>query len=66
MKHKIHSAFQRHAYLDARRVGVDVKDDGRIVLHGHVHSWAEREEAQKAAWKAPGVAAVDNQLVVVP
>jgi osmotically-inducible protein OsmY len=66
VKNKIHSAFQRHAYLDARRVGVDVKDDGKIVLHGNVHSWAEREEAQKAAWNAPGVSAVENQLMVVP
>jgi len=66
VKEKIHSAFQRHAYLDARRVGVDVKADGKIVLHGNVRSWAEREEAQKAAWKAPGVVTVENQLVVAP
>jgi osmotically-inducible protein OsmY len=62
---KIQSAFRRSAELDARRVGV-VMSDGQVVLQGNVRSWAEREEAQKAAWAAPGVVAVDNQLSVTP
>jgi osmotically-inducible protein OsmY len=65
LKQKIHSAFQRSAYLDARQVGVDAKD-GKVTLHGKVSSWVEREEAEKAAWKAPGVSAVENHLVVTP
>jgi osmotically-inducible protein OsmY len=65
IKHKIEAAFRRSAELDARRVGVDTQD-GRVVLHGNVRSWAEREEAQKAAWAAPGVVHVDNQLSVTP
>jgi osmotically-inducible protein OsmY len=65
VKDKIEAAFKRSAEIDARRVRVDVHD-GRIVLHGSVRSWAERDEAQKAAWAAPGVTLVENQITVAP
>jgi osmotically-inducible protein OsmY len=65
VKDKIEAAFKRNAEIDARRVGVDVHD-GRVVLHGCVRSWSEREEAQKAAWAAPGVTLVENQITVAP
>jgi len=45
VKNKIEAAFKRSAELDARRVGVDAHD-GKVVLHGNVHSWAEKEEAE--------------------
>jgi osmotically-inducible protein OsmY len=65
VKDKIKAAFHRSAEIDARRVDVEVQD-GQVILHGSVRSWAEREEAQQAAWAAPGVSAVDNQIAVTP
>jgi VCBS repeat-containing protein len=65
VKNKIEAAFKRSAEVDARRVSVEAHD-GTVVLHGNVRSWAEREEAQRAAWAAPGVTAVNNQITVTP
>jgi osmotically-inducible protein OsmY len=62
---KIEDAFRRSAEVDARRVEVHATD-GRIVLRGNVRSWAERAEAQQAAWSAPGVINVENNLIVMP
>lgn len=65
VRHQIFEAFRRNADLEARRIGVDAKE-GKVVLHGNVANHAEMEEAQRAAWSVPGVAAVENRLVVVP
>ena len=50
---------------DLHRGGVDVHD-GKLTLHGNVHTWAQVQEAQRAAWCVPGVTEVDNRLKVVP
>lgn len=65
VKNKIEAAFKRSAEIDARRVTVETRD-GKVILHGNVRSWTEREEAQQAAWAAPGVTTVENQLTVAP
>lgn len=65
VRDKIEAAFKRSAEIDARRVNVTAQD-GKIVLSGNVRSWAERQEAERAAWAAPGVTQVDDRLAVVP
>lgn len=62
---KIEAAFTRSAEIDARRVSVTARDC-TVVLAGNVRSWAERREAERAAWAAPGVCYVDDQITVVP
>jgi osmotically-inducible protein OsmY len=65
VKDKIEAAFKRNAEIDARRVNVEAHD-GKVILHGSVRSWMEREEAQHAAWAAPGVTTVENHITVTP
>ncbi len=62
---KIEAAFKRSAEIDSRRIHINVQD-GKVVLTGNVHSWAERDQAERAAWAAPGVKQVEDQLTVVP
>lgn len=62
---KIEAAFKRSAEIDARRVHVTATD-GTVILSGHVRSFAERQEAERVAWAAPGVWRVDDRITVVP
>lgn len=65
VRDKIEAAFKRSAEIDARRVNVTAQD-GKVVLSGNVHSWFERQEAERAAWAAPGVTQVEDRLTITP
>jgi osmotically-inducible protein OsmY len=60
---RIREALERSADLDASRIEVTV-EDGKIILHGKVSAWIERETAERAAWSAPGVTAVDDRITI--
>jgi osmotically-inducible protein OsmY len=62
---RIVDALHRHADIDARGIHVDA-EGSRVTLSGTVRSWMEKEEAQRAAWRIPGVAVVDNRINVGP
>jgi osmotically-inducible protein OsmY len=61
LKQKIHAAFHRSASLDASKIQVVVLEN-EVILKGKVRSIAEKEDAEKVAWAAPGILKVDNKL----
>ena len=55
IKSKIEEAFRRDAEVDANHITVET-NGGEVTLKG--------EEAERAAWRAPGVAKVENRITI--
>lgn len=65
VKQRIEAALNRQAHLDAKGISVAV-EGGTVKLNGRVASFREREAAERAAWAAPGVIAVEDRIAVSP
>jgi osmotically-inducible protein OsmY len=63
IRSQLEAALQRAAALDAQRITVEI-EGSKVFLRGRVRAWAEREEAEHAAWRAPGVTQVENQIAI--
>jgi len=63
LKKKIEEALVRSAHTDAARITVEVHGS-KVILRGILRSWAQRQEAERTAWSAPGITEVDNRITV--
>ncbi len=63
IKQKIEEALRREAEKEARQIAIEVKGN-KVILTGKVRSFSEMQDAKWAAWSAPGVTTVENNLQV--
>jgi osmotically-inducible protein OsmY len=63
LKRRIEDALVRSAETDADRITVEVQGS-KVILKGTVRAWAEKQEAERVAWSAPGVTSVDNRITI--
>jgi osmotically-inducible protein OsmY len=65
IKQRIRASIKRQAEIDADQITVETSGS-RATLRGTVRSVAERRDAERAAWNAPGVTSVENDIHVSP
>jgi osmotically-inducible protein OsmY len=65
VREKIEAALRRNAIIDSKNIRV-LTSGSKVTLSGRVPSYAERREAEHAAWAAPGVSEVVNDVIVEP
>jgi osmotically-inducible protein OsmY len=65
LRKKIEDALVRSAETDAENITVSTEGT-KVILSGTVRSWAERREAERVAWLAPGVTEVENRIRLEP
>lgn len=63
VKGQIEKALERAAEMDAKKIVVEIHGN-QVVLRGNVKTWSERDQAEHAAWAAPGVANVQNRIEI--
>lgn len=63
IQQKINAAFHRSANIDAGKITAEVSGS-KVILRGKVRSFAERDDAEIAAWNAPGVTSVESKLEI--
>jgi osmotically-inducible protein OsmY len=63
VKQRVEQALKRSAEVEASQIEVSAANTV-ITLKGRVHSWHERRTAEQAAWSAPGVTRVQDELSV--
>jgi osmotically-inducible protein OsmY len=63
VRRRIQDALLRSAEVDSKRISVETSD-GKVTLRGTVRTWTERQDAERAAWSAPGVSAVEDQIAI--
>ena len=63
VRNRIEQAFERQADLEAENISVQAQGS-KVTLTGTVSSWSKRNIAERTAWAAPGVAQIEDKLVV--
>jgi osmotically-inducible protein OsmY len=63
IKNRIEEALKRSAESEGKKISVSVSGD-KVTLTGNVHSISEKDDARLAAWMAPGVTTVENNLTI--
>ncbi|MEP6986167.1 MAG: BON domain-containing protein, partial [Chloroflexota bacterium] len=65
---KVHSnieaTLKRSMLKDVDSITIEA-NSGKVMLHGKVQSWHEHDDVGRAAWSAPGVIAVENEIEVI-